>query len=51
MLPFAYSHIIIIILRRRWAEYEVHLREKSMHIGLWQGNLKERNHLKNLGVD
>jgi len=51
MLPFADSHIIITTLRRRWEEYAVCLREKSMHIGLWQGNLKERNHLKNLGVD
>jgi hypothetical protein len=35
----------------RWADYVARVGITEIHMGLWRENLKEREHLEDLGVD
>jgi hypothetical protein len=37
--------------RMRWAVQVVYMGRGEVHAGFWPGNLKERNHLVDLGMD
>jgi hypothetical protein len=35
----------------RWADHVARVGRREMHIEIWRENLKERDHLEDLGVD
>jgi hypothetical protein len=35
----------------KWAVHVARMRKGEVHIGFWWGNLRERDHLKDLGID
>jgi hypothetical protein len=50
---YSSTNIIRVIKSRRmkWAEHVARMGEGEAHTRLWSGDMKERNHLENLGVD
>ena len=41
----------VIKSRMRWAEYVARMGREEAYTGFWWGNLRERDHLGNSGVD
>jgi hypothetical protein len=42
---------MIISRRMRWAGHVARVGEREMYAGFWWGNLKEREHLEDPGLD
>jgi hypothetical protein len=42
---------VMKLKRMRWAGHVARIWEKRVHTGLWWGNLRERNHLEDRGID
>jgi len=45
------SPIRVIKPRMRWAGYVARMEREEAYTGFWWGNLRERNHLEDPGVD
>jgi hypothetical protein len=52
MLCAPVPHIIRVIISRRMrlAGHAARIGRRELHIGFWWGNLRERDHLEDLGV-
>jgi len=50
---FYYSshNIVWVIKSRRWAGHVARIGERRDYTGFWRGNLRERDHLGDTGID
>jgi len=42
---------LITLRKMRWAEHVARMGREEVFTGFWWGNLRERDHLEDLGVD